>query len=61
MQRGAAMAVTSQTCLNLCWYSLRPKINAILGLDTQTNAMCEIKKMSLVFCDYFTFLVCMCE
>ena len=28
---------------------LPPKINAILRLDTQTNAWCEITKISIVF------------
>ena len=31
-------------------YSLHPKINAILELSTQTNAMCKIIKISLAFC-----------
>jgi hypothetical protein len=29
-------------------YSLRPKINAIVGLCTQTNAKCKITKLPLV-------------
>jgi hypothetical protein len=30
-------------------YSLRPKINAILGLSTQTNVACKMTKIPLVF------------
>jgi hypothetical protein len=37
---------TASSMLNL--YSLRPKINAILGLSTQTNARCEMTKLPLV-------------
>ena len=31
-------------------YSLRPKINAILGPNTQTNDRCKITKIPFVFC-----------
>jgi len=32
-------------------YSLRLKINAILGPSTQTNATCKITKIFFVFCE----------
>jgi hypothetical protein len=37
-------------CINFFTYPLCPKINAILGLGTQTNARCKITKFPLVFC-----------